>query len=170
MIHNTLDTPQEALRTLCGSDSRVRLFKALYGAVDKEYHLRGLAAAASIDPSHVHKLLSQMVDAGLCEQVQTTSHPKYRARKDHPLFGRLKDLFQDAQPQVEELGDVDLQDTPVLRSLLWTGKQRSHIPAREAFEHYERNWRFVRRTALRPKERKLIDRLAKAYGGGLING
>jgi hypothetical protein len=166
-----MDARQAALRMLCGSDSRFRLFKALYEAPEKEYHLRGLAAAASVDPSHVHKLLPQMVNVGLCEQVETTSpYPRYRAKKDHPLFGRLRDLFQDAQPPARELGDVGLKDAPVLRSLLWTGKKRARIPAREAFQHYERNWRFVRRTPIAPKERKLIDRLAKAYGGGVING
>jgi hypothetical protein len=166
-----MNVREKALRTLCGSDSRFRLFQALYAAPEREYHLRGLAAAASVDPSHVHKLLPEMLSAGLCEQVEAAPYPKYRAKKDHPLFGRLADLFQhDAGQPAGELQDVEIKDAPVLRSLLWTGKQRAQVPAREAFQHYERNWRFVRRAPISAKEQKLIDRLAKAYGGGLING
>ena len=161
---------RDALRELCGSKSRYRVFKALYESPGKEYHLRGLAAAASVDPSQVHKLLPRIIEAGLCEQVEALPYPKYRARKDHPLFGRLAGLFREDARSTGELGEVDLTDTPVLRSLLWTGRKRARVPAEEAFRHYERNWRFVRRTALGPKERELIDRLAKVYGGGLING
>jgi hypothetical protein len=161
---------QEALRELCGSESRYRVFKALYAAPGTEYHLRGLAAAAAVDPGQVHKLLPRIIGVGLCEQVQTAPYAKYRARKDHPLFGPLSGLFHEAAQATEDLGEVDLKDTPMLRSLLWTGQQRARVPAMEAFRHYERNWRFVRRASLEPKERELIDRLAKVYGGGLING
>lgn len=161
-----MDVRQKALRTLCGSDSRFRLFQALYAAPEREYHLRGLAAAASVDPSHVHKLLPEMLSAGLCEQVEATPYPKYRANKEHLLFARLKALFQeDAELHARELQDVEVKDTPVLRLLLWTGKKRARIPAREAFQQYERNWRFVCRMTITAGEKQLIDRLAKAYGG-----
>ena len=165
-----MNTIPQALRALCGSESRCRLFSALFGAAEKEYHLRGLAAAAAVDPSHVHKLLPEFIAAGLCEQVQGAPHSKYRANREHPLYARLRDLFQAGLPQTVELEDVDVKDAPALRSLLWTGKERSRIPAREAFRAYERNWRYLRRTPIAPAERKLIDRLAKTYGGGVING
>jgi len=72
--------------------------------------------------------------------------------------------------QTDELGDVDLKDAPALRLMLWTGTERTRIPAREAFRLYERNWRYLRRTPIAPAERALIDRLAKTFGGGVING
>ena len=67
-------------------------------------------------------------------------------------------------------GDVELRNAPVLRSLLWSGRERDRIPAEEAFRNYERNWRFVRRETIDPQEKSLIEQLAKAYGKGLING
>ena len=159
----------EALRGLCGSESRMRVFKALYQAPDKEYHLRGLAAAAGVDPGHLHKLLPNIIKAGLCEQIDQAPYPRYRARRDHAFFSPLRALFQEPAAQQGELGDVELKGAPILRSLLWTGRKRDHIPAKEAFQHYEKNWRFVRR-CVDDKERRLIERLAKAYGAGLING
>jgi hypothetical protein len=169
---NNMDT-HAALRELCGSESRFRLFKALYEAPDREYHLRGLAAAARVDPSQVHKLLPGIVEAGLCEQVQGRPYARYRARKDHPFFGPLSTLFQggDAQSGHQDVDEIDLRETPVLRTLLWTGRERDRIPAREALRHYERNWRFVQRAPLDRKEKKVLDRLIKAYGtAGLVNG
>ena len=59
---------------------------------------------------------------------------------------------------------------PVLRSLLWTGRERTRIPAREAFKHYENNWRHVKDAPMSAVEKKLLGRLAKDYGRGLING
>ena len=166
-----MDPRHDALRALCGSDSRFRVFKALYEEPEKEHHLRGLAAAACVDPSHVHKLLPRLIEGGLCEQVEATPYPKYRAKRDNPLFGRLRELLQDdARQEGPGLPDIDVEDAPLLRSLLWTGQERARIPAREAFQLYERNWRFIRRTPMTVKERKLVDRLAKVYGAGLING
>ncbi len=66
--------------------------------------------------------------------------------------------------------EVDLRLAPVLKSLLWTGRERDRIPAEEAFRNYERNWRFVRLEKLEPQEQQLIDQLARTYGAGLING
>lgn len=67
----------------------------------------------------------------------------------------------------EQLVAVD--EHPVLRELMWTGRRREIVGADEAFRIYERHWRFVRSAALDPKERKLIERLAERYGAGLIN-
>lgn len=169
---------KDALQVLCGSESRYRVFKALFESPEAEYHLRRLAAVADVDPSQVHKMLPGIIGAGLCEQVNALPHPRYRARKEHPCYEPLTKLFQSDmggidQNTSEDMGNesqVELRDAPVLRSLLWTGKERASLPAREAFKHYERNWRFVQRTGLTPKERALVDRLAKLYGHGLVNG
>ena len=175
-------TIQAGYIELCGSDSRYRVFRALYETPGRQFHLRGLAAAAEVDPSQVHKLLARLVKAGLCEKVAARPHALYRASTTHPLSGRLESLFQPTDQQGPGLqedvrigeglhnGEVDLRIAPVLRSLLWTGRERDRIPAEEAFRNYERNWRFVRRETLDPRESKLIEQLAKAYGGGMING
>ncbi len=66
----------------------------------------------------------------------------------------------------EEL--VDVRDYPNLRLLCWNRAER-FLTGRDAFGLYERNWRFVDRAGLDDRERGLIERLAAAYGNGLLN-
>jgi hypothetical protein len=161
------DTP---IKALCGSDARYRLVKALYEAPKKAFHLRGLAAAARVDPSQVAKLLPQFLQARLCEEVKDAPFNKYRAAKGHPLTDALTKVFAEELAEEREADLVNLRDAPVLRSILWTGRERAEIPAREAFKHYENQWRYVRDARMGRKEKELVERLAKQYGRGLVNG
>jgi len=43
------------------------------------------------------------------------------------------------------------------------------ITGEEAFDLYERNWRFIDETAMQPRERALIDRLTREYGHGILH-
>lgn len=165
--------PYEPVRALCGSEARFRLARALYEQPRTAFHLRGLAAAARVDPSQALKLLREFVAARLCVEIGEAPFKRYQAATDHPLAEALARTFGGdakaaeapaAQPQ------VNLADTPVLRSLLWTGRKRTHIPAHEAFKHYENNWRFIREAQMDARERKLFERLKRDYGGGLVNG
>ncbi len=160
----------EPVRALCGSEARFRLVKALYEARGEAFHLRGLAAAARVDPSQAHRLIREFVAAGLCDEILETPFKKYKAASGHPLMDALAETFRTAAAQEDEEEEVDLRKTPVLRSLLWTGRERTHIPAREAFRHYENNWRQIRNEPMGAGEKRLLDRLAKDYGRGLING
>lgn len=63
---------------------------------------------------------------------------------------------------------VRIADYPQLRDLAWN-RADEYLPAREAFQLYERNWRLVEVDRLEPHERALIDRLKDEFGGGLIN-
>ena len=74
------------------------------------------------------------------------------------------DLLDDALDQLI----VHLPDYPQLRDLAWNHTDE-YIPAKEAFQLYERNWRFIEPGRLDPKERALIDRLKASFGGGVIN-
>lgn len=160
----------EPVRALCGSEARFRLVKALYESPGTAFHLRGLAAAARVDPSQAHRLLREFVAAGLCEEIPATPFRKFRAAAGHPLAGALAETFREAASQADEGEQVDLGKAPVLRSLLWTGRERTSIPAGEAFRHYENNWRLVRHAAMGAGEKRLLERLKKDYGRGLING
>lgn len=161
----------EPVQALCGSGARFRLVKALFERPTLAFHLRGLAAAARVDPSQVLRLLPEFIEAGLCTEVPDTPFKKYRAAIRHPLAEALATIFRDeAQQGADQEPEIDLKDTPVLRSLLWTGRQRTRIPAREAFKHYENQWRFVREAELGHKERQILQRLKRDYGRGLING
>jgi hypothetical protein len=62
---------------------------------------------------------------------------------------------------------IPIADYPGLRSIMWS-RRDARIPAREAFQLYERNWRFIDAARLSAAERALIDRLVARYGGGLL--
>jgi hypothetical protein len=63
---------------------------------------------------------------------------------------------------------VRLGDYPQLRDLAWN-RVDEYLPAKEAFQLYERNWRLIDVTALQDDERALIARLRAEFGDGEIN-
>ena len=63
---------------------------------------------------------------------------------------------------------VRLADYPQLRDLAWN-RGDEFIPAKEAFQLYERNWRFLDLDALDDRERALIERLTAELGNEAIN-
>lgn len=63
---------------------------------------------------------------------------------------------------------VDAGELPCLRDLLWNRADR-RILARDAFDLYERNWRFVDVSSMTPTERTTVERLAVRFGAGLLN-
>ena len=63
---------------------------------------------------------------------------------------------------------VRLADYPQLRDLAWN-RVDEFIPAREAFQLYERNWRLLDAKTLDDGERALIARLEKELGSDEIN-
>ena len=62
---------------------------------------------------------------------------------------------------------VRLADCPQLRDLAWN-RADEFIPAREAFQLYERNWRLVDQRRLDAHERALIARLKAEFGNDEI--
>jgi hypothetical protein len=64
---------------------------------------------------------------------------------------------------------IDVREYPELALLCWNRADR-FLPAQEAFALYERNWRFVDEKRLSARERGLLDRLARRYGNGVLNG
>jgi hypothetical protein len=62
---------------------------------------------------------------------------------------------------------VRIADFPQLRDLAWN-RADEFITAREAFQLYERNWRFVEPERLEPHERALLDRLKDQFGRGVL--
>ncbi len=76
--------------------------------------------------------------------------------------------FEDTLARYLDDALVDVQAYPNLQLLCWNRAER-FIPASDAFALYERNWRFVDEKTLQPAERKLIDRLARTHGRGLLN-
>lgn len=63
---------------------------------------------------------------------------------------------------------VCLADYPQLGDLAWNRVDR-FIAVEEAFQLYERNWRFIDTARLDERERQLIERLKASCGNGEIN-
>jgi hypothetical protein len=76
--------------------------------------------------------------------------------------------FVDQLDQALERLVVRITDYPQLRDLAWN-RHDELIPAKEAFQLYERNWRLLDHRALDDRERELIARLRTEFGHGEIN-
>ncbi|WP_180937557.1 hypothetical protein [Herbaspirillum seropedicae] len=64
---------------------------------------------------------------------------------------------------------IVIGELPQLRLIAWNRDPHDAITDEEAFDLYERNWRFVDQDALEPRERALLDRLVQQYGHGILH-
>ncbi|WP_443114068.1 hypothetical protein [Herbaspirillum seropedicae] len=64
---------------------------------------------------------------------------------------------------------IVIGELPQLRLIAWNRDPHDAITGEEAFDLYERNWRFVDQDALEPRERALLDRLVRQYGHGILH-
>jgi len=94
------------MKELFGGELRYRVLRALLEQPDRELHLRGLAAAAGVDPGNAHRMLKRLVDAGIVEQVAGAPFSRYRARRDHPLHADLARLFSRGRELVDAVRAV----------------------------------------------------------------
>jgi transcriptional regulator with XRE-family HTH domain len=63
---------------------------------------------------------------------------------------------------------IQLADYPELRRLAWQRRRVDTLTPQEALALYERNWRHVDRKAMDERERKLVQLLVEALGGGRL--
>jgi len=102
---------ESTLTELFGGRLRYRVLRALLEEPGREFHVRGLAATAGVDPGNAHRLLRRLVEVGLCEQVPGSPHARYRARRDHPLTAELTRVFSRGRELIDALrgvaGDMD---------------------------------------------------------------
>lgn len=64
---------------------------------------------------------------------------------------------------------VRLADYPQLRLIAWNRHAEAELEEAEAFTLYETRWRHIDQATLSETERALIQRLASAFGRGLLN-
>lgn len=91
---------------------------------------------------------------------RSTAEKLRMAMREPGFAGTLDRLLEDEV--------VTIADYPALADIAWN-LAVTHLPARQAFALYERQWRFVDERTLTPAERQLIDRLAVRYGAGIIH-
>ncbi len=59
--------------------------------------------------------------------------------------------------------------SPKLRLIAWNRNPHDTITGEEAFNLYERNWRFVDENGMTPHERALVEQLMCEYGNGILH-
>jgi hypothetical protein len=60
-------------------------------------------------------------------------------------------------------------DFPQLRLIAWNRNPADTITGEEAFDLYERNWRYVDEAAMPDQERAVVHRLTHEYGHGILH-
>ncbi|WP_228893435.1 hypothetical protein [Pseudoduganella aquatica] len=60
-------------------------------------------------------------------------------------------------------------DLPQLRLIAWNRNPHDAITGEEAFDLYERNWRFVDEAAMPARERAVVEWLIREYGHGILH-
>ena len=63
---------------------------------------------------------------------------------------------------------ITVRDYPNLAAVTWN-RTDALVTDEEAFHLYERNWRFVDKRTMPPRERALIARLTEKFGKGVLN-
>ena len=83
-------------------------------------------------------------------------------------FAAKQEGFEAALNAFLENETIAIAHYPQLALLCWNRRGR-FISAREAWDIFERNWRFIERDQMEAPERELIRALASRFGGGVMN-
>lgn len=105
-IMRALSPFASTLGELFGGQLKYRILRTLYEQPDREFHLRGLAAAADVDAGNAHRMLRRLIEAHLCEAVPDKPFVKYRARRDGPLWQDLVRMFSRGSELIEDIRTV----------------------------------------------------------------
>ena len=97
----------------------------------------------------------------------------YQIRLPVPICNRLRTGMQDPE-FVQRLQDyiaheiIEAAVFPNLALLIWN-RDVEYLTRRDAFQLYERNWRYLDEKNIPAHERALIDQLNQEFGRGVIN-
>jgi hypothetical protein len=83
-------------------------------------------------------------------------------------FASRQKGFRDALVSLLEAETVEISKYPQLQLLCWNRKGM-FVGSRDAWEMYERNWRFVDHGRLTIAEKELIRELVHRFGSGVMN-
>lgn len=72
-------------------------------------------------------------------------------------------------PRKDTQAPIRIADYPQLRLIAWNRKPDTILDPQQALALYERNWRHVETESLKPEEKKLIERLVKTIGRGVLH-
>lgn len=64
---------------------------------------------------------------------------------------------------------VKIEDYPQLTLICWSIDPKQRLSDEEAFAIYERNWAYVKPDEFTEEERRLVERLIREVGQGVLN-
>jgi hypothetical protein len=85
------------------------------------------------------------------------------------LFASRQPGFLAALTKLLDAETIEVSRYPQLKLLCWN-RRNQFLGAEDAWNLYERNWRFIEPDRLEASERRLIESLASRFGGGLMYG
>lgn len=94
-------------------------------------------------------------------RLATAEAARLRAAMRQPDFNQVLNDFLDQE-------QIEVSRYENLAALCWNRRDK-YLPAEEAFQLYERNWRHVDAHRLQPAEHALIERLIARHGNGVLN-
>lgn len=92
-----------------------------------------------------------------------------RTLADRLMFASRQTGFLDTLKQLLDSETVEVNRYPQLKLLCWN-RRNNFLTAEDAWNLYERNWRFVETDRLEPMEQRLIEKLSARFGGGTLRG
>lgn len=79
-----------------------------------------------------------------------------------------QDMPMPGDPPRQKIETVALNQYPQLRKLAWHINGVTSIPAKDALNLYERNWRHVDKAQMGAEEKILLNTLVETYGNGCL--
>jgi hypothetical protein len=92
-----------------------------------------------------------------------------RALAGKITVARQSETFLNALEAALDRQVIRISDYPQLKTLAWNRDTEALIPSHEAFNLYERNWKFVNAARLTEPERELVARLVDEFGNGIVH-
>ena len=93
---------RNTLNEVLGTETNVRILRVL-GAAEVPLGKSELARQANLNPSGVRRALRALIELGIVEEVGKTPRQPVRLRKEYPLSGALRGLFQAESARFELL-------------------------------------------------------------------
>lgn len=96
------------------------------------------------------------------------SDPLAPGLPDEPLPARRRPAWVTRPSTAHRTDRIRVRDFPQLKQLAWQLGDDAELAPAEALGLYERNWRYVDPSGLGAAERRLIERLKKQHGRGVM--
>jgi predicted nucleotidyltransferase len=116
------------LEKLLSSRTRAEIFRILFGLNDAELHVREIARRAGCNEATARQELKKLTGLSLVTPRRDGNRLCYRADRDHPLFGVIRDLVLKTSGLADLLRDA-LRDQPIQFAFVFGSVARGETSA-----------------------------------------